>query len=110
MIKQKQIVGLVPVESALPVAFNQVALDFSINRFYTEYQLTTSITFTQANNGNVPGNRITCIITGDGENTITLPAGCKIVRGSFNSGNGTKNLIEMQYFSSIVITKIYQIP
>jgi hypothetical protein len=109
MIKMVQISGLVPVEATLVSGVNM--LDFTANRFYAEHQLSgAGITFAVNETGNIPGNRITCIITGNGESTITLPAACKVVQGSFSSGNGTKNLIEFQYFSSIIITKFYQIP
>ena len=110
MTKSKQIAGLVFAEAALPVFSDQASLNFSANRFFTSHTLSASLTFTLAASGNTPGNRITCIITGNGESTITLPAACKVVRGSFNSGVGTKNLIEFTYFSTIIITKIYQIP
>jgi hypothetical protein len=97
-------------ETGLPVVSNQATLYFSRNRFYSAFQLNAALTFQIASSGNIPGNRITCIVTGDGESGITLPSACKTVTGSFNSGNGTKNLIEFQYFSTIIITKIYQIP
>jgi len=109
MPRPKQISGLVHIESTL--VSSPTTLDFSANRFYAEHQLSgAGVTFTLTAAGNIPGNRITCILVGDGENTITLPAACKVVRGSFNAGVGTKNLIEFTYFSTIIITKIYQIP
>lgn len=97
-------------EASLSVFSGNTQLNFSANRFFTEYTLSAALSFNIAASGNIPGNRITCILVCDGESSITLPAACKVVRGSFNAGNGTKNLIEFQYFSSIIITKIYQIP
>lgn len=99
-------------EQALPTESNTATISFARNRFYNEIEIENNLTIQIAASGNVAGKKVFTTITpaGEGIPTVNLPAACKVVHGSFNSSTATKNLFEFQYFSSIIITKIYQIP
>lgn len=85
-------------------------LNFSTNKIHNKYQLEGDLLFKLSSSGNVEGNRITCVIIGDGISTVKFPTECKIVHGSFDGTDGVHNLIEFQFFSIFIITKIYKIP
>lgn len=99
-------------EQTLTPISNQATISFSQNRFFNEIEIESNLTINVAASGNVPGNKVFCTITPAGEESsqVILPSVFKIVQGSFSTSTGTKNLFEFQYFSNIIITKIYQIP
>ncbi len=111
-MKEKQIADInFDIATLTPVS-NTATISFARNRFYNEIEIESNLTIQIAASGNVAGKKVFATITpaGEGIPSVNLPAACKVVHGSFNSSTATKNLFEFQYFSSIIITKIYQIP